>query len=142
MGLSVISLCINVIQANIGRVFNEFVAAINREYQKKQLGCTSLMESESTMPGATGVKSIVNSLSIRQRMLFKLMDKQKLAFLEDKFEQQAKMRNQQTQTYRLLTSISVQVDDAEAIKAELEKSGSKAMPIEHRNKSYIYNIDD
>lgn len=80
IGLSVISLCINVIQANIEKIFSSFVLLINREYQMKQTGSESAMQEVNT--GASGVRQLLQKQSLRERLLFSLMDKQKLGLLE------------------------------------------------------------
>ncbi len=138
IGLSVIGLCINVIQANIEKIFSSFVQLINREYQMKQSGSESAMKGAES--GASGIKNLLEKRPLRERLLFSLMDKQKLGLLEEKFERQSNMVNKSTQTISAMADISIQASNDDQMNDR--PYGQSGITGRKTNKSYIYNIDD
>ncbi|CAJ0962062.1 unnamed protein product, partial [Mesorhabditis belari] len=121
IGLSVVSMTINIIQMNLELIFAEIVASIDLDFKNSlQDGVGDELKTNAESPTNKGMptteeggvlKEYSKNFPGTQKLLMRFMSNHQRKMLEEKFDERAKMRNKYTQTFRQITTKSVQTQD-------------------------------
>lgn len=133
-GLSVVSMSFNIIQTKIESVFRSMMLGIEREYWQKQVEpeYSQLGEGGGGVNASVGVMQLWKKKPLRERILFRLMDKSKKEMLKEYWEKKANTKNQATQT-----PVRSMVDSVLQVDMEEEELQTK-----YKNRKYVYNLHD
>ncbi|CAI2352721.1 unnamed protein product [Caenorhabditis sp. 36 PRJEB53466] len=127
-GLSVVSMCINVIQMQLEFLFNQIVQRIETDFKntlsvaaeesrKKSIGVSELgsidPSRKRTMNSQGGdvAQKYSENMEMGNKLLMKFMSNHQKKMLNEKFDERAKMRNSGTQTTSQIKVASVQTAD-------------------------------
>ncbi|CAJ0579278.1 unnamed protein product, partial [Mesorhabditis spiculigera] len=165
MGLSVVSMAINIIQMNLELIFAKIVASIDTDFKNSlQEGgfLNKLRMRRSPAPDYVGddlktnaegaekkgmepedgdvVKEYSKDFPGSQKLLMRFMSNHQRKMLEEKFDERAKMRSKYTQTFRQITTKSVQTQDRQYYDEEYkEEEQPKFNSAISTKRLYIYN---
>ncbi|KAF1751688.1 hypothetical protein GCK72_018242 [Caenorhabditis remanei] len=155
VGLSVVGLCVAIVQAKVKLVFDRMLRSIDAQYRIRQVdphvATMSIVEDEEE-----GVKRLIQSQSLEDRIIFLFVDEHKKTMLKERWKQKSSMVNRITQTYpskadkyvqtgqrvydqRLEGSDEDQSDEDEE-DVEYDELGNKIIPPPVRR--YIYTVFD
>lgn len=164
VGLSVVGLCIAIVQAKVEVVFNRISRSIESQYRVRQIepvvSGMALLNDEKE-----GLKRLWQGQPLEDRLIHYLMDEHKKRMLEELWLKRSQMANKATQTSGMRQDKSVQTgmksetamqksadgelpdgDDAFGLLSEAEGSGdeeaAKKTEIPRSTKKYIYCIFD
>ncbi|KHN76522.1 TWiK family of potassium channels protein 18 [Toxocara canis] len=165
MGLSVVSMSINVIQLQIELMFARMVKTIDSDFKKditdqaadKELRRTKVSDIDTTLlkQGMKArkedkkehdfVKEYERNVHGTDWLIMKFMSKLQKKILNDHYDEKAKMRNKSTQTDESSASMAVQTEEIEDFDEPETLSPcedeQKSQPQSHR-RFYIYNIGE
>lgn len=98
VGLSVVGLCVAIVQAKVKLVFDRMLRSIDAQYRIRQVdphvATMSIVEDEEE-----GVKRLIQSQSLEDRIIFLFVDEHKKTMLKERWKQKSSMVNRITQTY-------------------------------------------
>ncbi|CAL2044679.1 hypothetical protein CAEBREN_32638 [Caenorhabditis brenneri] len=98
VGLSVVGLCVAIVQAKVKLVFDRMMRSIDAQYRIRQVdphvATMSIVEDEEE-----GVKRLIQSQSLEDRIIFLFVDEHKKSMLKERWKQKSSMVNRITQTY-------------------------------------------
>ncbi|CAD6186684.1 unnamed protein product [Caenorhabditis auriculariae] len=98
VGLSVVGLCIAIVQAKVKLVFDRMLRCIDAQYRIRQIdpqvATMSIIDDEDE-----GIKRLIQSQSIEDRVVFLFVDEHKKSMLKERWRQKSSMINKITQTY-------------------------------------------
>ncbi|PAV61458.1 hypothetical protein WR25_11310 [Diploscapter pachys] len=98
VGLSVVGLCLAIVQAKVKLVFDRLIRSIEAQYRIKQIDpdvATMTLIAEET----EGVKKLIEAQPLQDRIVFLFMDEHKKSMLRDRWRIKSGMTNRITQTY-------------------------------------------
>ncbi|MFH4982783.1 hypothetical protein AB6A40_009492 [Gnathostoma spinigerum] len=98
IGLSVVGLCVAIVQAKIRLVFDRTIRSIDGQYRIRQIDpdvATMTVISDEK----EGIKRLCEAQPLQDRIIFLAMDEHKKQLLEDRWRQRSQMVNKTTQTY-------------------------------------------
>ncbi|CAB3396948.1 unnamed protein product [Caenorhabditis bovis] len=155
VGLSVVGLCAAIVQAKVKLVFDRMMRSIEAQYRIRQVdphvATMSIVEDEEE-----GVKRLIQSQSLEDRIIFLFVDEHKKSMLKEKWKQRSNMINRITQTYPSRADKYVQTGqrvydqprgsdddysaDEDEEEFEYDEQGNKVIPPPVRR--YIYTVFD
>ncbi|ULT92485.1 hypothetical protein L5515_009741 [Caenorhabditis briggsae] len=157
-GLSVVSMCINVIQMQLEYLFNQIVQRIENDFKttlsvaaeesrKKSIGVSEFgsidPSKKKTMrtEGDVATKYSEN-MEMGNKLLMRFMSNHQKKMLNEKFDERAKMRNSGTQTTSQIKVASVQT--ADRYEQTWDEDPEEAQPKSRINtrRLYIYNTGE
>uniref|UniRef100_A0A915B704 Potassium channel domain-containing protein n=2 Tax=Parascaris TaxID=6254 RepID=A0A915B704_PARUN len=98
VGLSVVGLCIAIVQAKIRLIFDRMIRSIDSQYRIRQIdpdvATMTLITDEKE-----GIKRLCEAQPIQDRIIFIAMDEHKKQLLADRWKQKSNMINRITQTW-------------------------------------------
>ncbi|GMT11224.1 hypothetical protein PFISCL1PPCAC_2521 [Pristionchus fissidentatus] len=98
VGLSVVGLCLAIVQAKVRLIFDRMVRSIDSQYRIRQIdpdvAVMTLVKDENE-----GIKRLAQSQRIEERLIFAVMDEHRKSLLRDRWKRSATMVNRATQTY-------------------------------------------
>uniref|UniRef100_A0A8R1I3J4 Potassium channel domain-containing protein n=1 Tax=Caenorhabditis japonica TaxID=281687 RepID=A0A8R1I3J4_CAEJA len=158
-GLSVVSMCINVIQMQLEYLFNQIVQRIENDFKttlsvaaeegrKKSIGVSEFGSIEpskkKTMQSEGDVaQKYSEGMEMGSKLLMRLMSNHQRRMLNEKFDERARMRNSGTQTTSQIKVASVQTADRyeQTWDDEPEEDNQPKSRINTR-RLYIYNTGE
>uniref|UniRef100_A0A915A8H9 Potassium channel domain-containing protein n=1 Tax=Parascaris univalens TaxID=6257 RepID=A0A915A8H9_PARUN len=163
LGLSVVSMSINIIQLQVEVVFERIVKSIDSDFKTKIID--QLADKEARKASESGanmvlpeqkidehmednrlghyIKEYEKNASGNDRLLIRFMSKHQKKMLNDRYDEKAKMRNKSTQTMPLHESAAVQTDEVEQVKdSHPLKTDTVKEDIPFPSKFYIYNTGE
>ncbi|VDN60139.1 unnamed protein product [Dracunculus medinensis] len=162
IGLSVVGLCIAIVQAKIRLIFDRMIRSIDGQYRIRQIdpdvATMTLITNEKE-----GIKRLCEAQPIQDRIIYIAMDEHKKQLLEDRWKSRSSMINRVTQTWPNRTDKCIQTgqrvdeqprmrqegtdescDEDEEIEngteVEYDDIGKRIVP--PSNKRYIYTVFD
>lgn len=157
-GLSVVSMCINVIQMQLEHLFNQIVQRIESDFKttlsvaaeetrKKSIGVSEFgsidPSKKKTMQTEGDVaQKYSENMEMGSKLLMRFMTNHQKKMLNDKFDERAKMRNSGTQTTSQIKVASVQT--ADRYEQTWDEDPEEAQPKSRINtrRLYIYNTGE
>lgn len=107
VGLSVVGLCLAIVQAKVRLVFDRLIRSIDSQYRIRQIdpdvATMTLIPDEKE-----GVKRLIGAQPLQDRIVFIFMDEHKKSMLRDRWKLRSGMVNRITQTYPLKADKYVQ----------------------------------
>ncbi|KAE9413678.1 hypothetical protein Angca_004569, partial [Angiostrongylus cantonensis] len=98
VGLSVVGLCLAIVQAKVRLVFDRLFRSIDSQYRIRQIdpdvATMTLIPDEKE-----GVKRLIGAQPLQDRIVFIFMDEHKKSMLRDRWKLRSGMVNRITQTY-------------------------------------------
>ncbi|CAI4231339.1 unnamed protein product [Auanema sp. JU1783] len=161
IGLSVVGLCVAIVQAKVRLVFDRMIRSIDSQYRIRQIdpdvATMTIITDENE-----GVKRLIEAQPIQDRIIFLFMDEHKKSMLKERWRQRSSMTNKITQTYPSRADKYVQTgnrvydqplnsdedydsewedeEESEASSGEYDEAGNKIFP--PSTKRYIYTVFD
>ncbi|CAJ0589962.1 unnamed protein product [Cylicocyclus nassatus] len=161
IGLSVVGLCLAIVQAKVRLVFDRLIRSIDAQYRIRQIdpdvATMTLIPDERE-----GIKRLIGSQPLQDRIVFIFMDEHKKSMLSDRWKSRSGMTNRITQTYpsradkyvqtgnRVYDQPGTQEDDDEYDDedeseededgVEYDEAGNRIVP--PSTKRYIYTVFD
>ncbi|CAJ0590777.1 unnamed protein product [Cylicocyclus nassatus] len=158
IGLSVVSMSINVIQMQLEILFAKMVKSIDNDFKmkissgdesRKSLNNIGDVERGTTKPfpkkDDDAVKQYGEKLSGSERLLMRFMSHHQKKMLNEKIEERAKMRNKWTQTtpqYKVASVQTTRYDEPQAAASEEEHESSLPKSQIATRRLYIYNTGE
>ncbi|VDN93307.1 unnamed protein product [Brugia pahangi] len=97
IGLSVVGLCVSIVQAKIRLIFDRMIRSIDSQYRIRQIDPD--VATMTVIPDEKeGVKRLCEAQPIQDRLIYIAMDEHKKQLLEDRWRQRSSMVNRITQT--------------------------------------------
>ncbi|VDN08099.1 unnamed protein product [Thelazia callipaeda] len=98
IGLSVVGLCIAIVQAKIRLIFDRMIRSIDSQYRIRQIDPD--VATMTVIPNEKeGIKRLCEAQPIQDRIIYIAMDEHKKQLLEDRWRQRSSMINRITQTW-------------------------------------------
>ncbi|GMS80220.1 hypothetical protein PENTCL1PPCAC_2395 [Pristionchus entomophagus] len=98
IGLSVVGLCLAIVQAKVRLIFDRMVRSIDSQYRIRQIdpdvAVMTLVKDENE-----GIKRLAQCQRIEERLIFAVMDEHRKSLLRERWKRSATMVNRATQTY-------------------------------------------
>nr|CDJ89228.1 Ion transport 2 domain containing protein [Haemonchus contortus] len=98
VGLSVVGLCLAIVQAKVRLVFDRLIRSIDSQYRIRQIdpdvATMTLIPDEKE-----GIKRLIGAQPLQDRIVFIFMDEHKKCMLRDRWKLRSGMVNRITQTY-------------------------------------------
>ncbi|KAJ1348949.1 hypothetical protein KIN20_004356 [Parelaphostrongylus tenuis] len=161
IGLSVVGLCLAIVQAKVRLVFDRLFRSIDSQYRIRQIdpdvATMTLIPDEKE-----GVKRLIGAQPLQDRIVFIFMDEHKKSMLRDRWKLRSGMVNRITQTYPARADKCVQTghrvydqpgqpkgpdgewaeDESEEEEngVEYDETGNRIVP--PSTKRYIYTVFD
>ncbi|EGT49225.1 CBN-TWK-42 protein [Caenorhabditis brenneri] len=157
-GLSVVSMCINVIQMQLEYLFNQIVQRIENDFKttlsvaaeesrKKSIGVSefgSIDPSKKKTMRTEGdvAQKYSENMEMGNKLLMRFMSNHQKKMLNEKFDERAKMRNSGTQTTSQIKVASVQT--ADRYEQTWDEDPEETQPKSRINtrRLYIYNTGE
>lgn len=139
IGLSVVSMSINIIQAQVENMFNNMIQNIDNEYRQKQIDPEASKMNE--YKGGMGIMHLFKNIPLKDRIILNLMGDHKKQLLEEHWEQKARTRNVECQTETKKFAIADVQVDLDEYDPRSNSISSRNRPFKVKN-SYIYNLGD
>lgn len=157
-GLSVVSMCINVIQMQLEYLFNQIVQRIEHDFKttlsvaaeesrKKSIGVSefgSIDPSKKKTMRTEGdvAQKYSENMEMGNKLLMRFMSNHQKKMLNEKFDERAKMRNSGTQTTSQIKVASVQT--ADRYEQTWDEDPEETQPKSRINtrRLYIYNTGE
>uniref|UniRef100_A0A0R3RUT7 Ion_trans_2 domain-containing protein n=1 Tax=Elaeophora elaphi TaxID=1147741 RepID=A0A0R3RUT7_9BILA len=97
VGLSVVGLCVSIVQAKIRLIFDRMIRSIDSQYRIRQIDPD--VATMTVIPDEKeGVKRLCEAQPIQDRLIYIAMDEHKKQLLEDRWRQRSSMVNRIIQT--------------------------------------------
>ncbi|VDK81941.1 unnamed protein product [Litomosoides sigmodontis] len=97
IGLSVVGLCVSIVQAKICLIFDRMIRSIDSQYRIRQIDPD--VATMTVIPNEKeGVKRLCEAQPLQDRLIYIAMDEHKKQLLEDRWRQRSSMINRITQT--------------------------------------------
>uniref|UniRef100_A0A915PP91 Potassium channel domain-containing protein n=1 Tax=Setaria digitata TaxID=48799 RepID=A0A915PP91_9BILA len=98
IGLSVVGLCVSIVQAKIRLIFDRMIRSIDSQYRIRQIDPD--VATMTVIPDEKeGIKRLCEAQPIQDRLIYIAMDEHKKQLLEDRWRQRSSMINRITQTW-------------------------------------------
>ncbi|MCP9259722.1 Ion channel [Dirofilaria immitis] len=133
IGLSVVGLCVSIVQAKIRLIFDRMIRSIDSQYRIRQIDPD--VATMIVIPNEKeGIKRLCEAQPIQDRLIYIAMDEHKKQLLEDRWRQRSSMVNRIIQTRPNRTDKCIQtgqrVDDQPPVRLEKHddwESGSSTL---------------
>lgn len=107
IGLSVVGLCIAIVQSKIRLIFDRTIRSIDSQYRIRQIdpdvATMTIIPNEKE-----GIKRLCEAQPLQDRLIFVAMDEHKKALLEERWKQKSAMVNKVTQTWPKIAEKCIQ----------------------------------